>query len=219
MTSSNKNLIDDLCKDLKPKKALPQKKLYLLSLIGMLALMVLPLLIMGLQNNMVETAKTPSFFIPTTLLAALAAISLWFTLGLARPGFQPKKIFWFFTIASPLVIILGLNLVSMSKLNIIHDYTEQFSLGHACFSVTVLMTLAPTILLTVISRSLFPFHPFKNAWMISLTSFLFASFTMQWHCANSHVCHLTLWHYAPIFLGSLLMALPLQFWLKPQNKS
>ena len=191
------------------------KKLYVICLVIITTLMILPLALMGLQNNIMQTMKSPTFYIPTTLIAILSSLSLWFTLGMARPGFQPKKIFWFLIMSAPLVLILALNLLASPQLNIIHDYTKQLSFGHGCLYITALMALAPIIILTLISRSLFPFHPFKNAWMISLTSFLFASFTMQWHCANSHVCHLTLWHYGPIFVGSFLISLPLQYWICP----
>lgn len=209
LPQGHQDLVQKLTQDLKPvKKARPARS-FQIWFIASLSLVIGCVILLGLRKDLNQEIFGFMFSFTNIALLIGALLSSWIAIKLSIPGEEFSKITLIIVTAIPLVLVMVITAESLIN----HGWTNYvagFDNGIQCTLATFLVALIPLTLLTIFTSRFAPLHPFATAFFVSLASLCLSGMGVQWHCYATKACHLATWHYAPIFVISIVISYPLQ---------
>lgn len=203
-------IVKKLTASLKPVKPVKTGRLFLIWFFVSLAATFAMVFIFKLHEHFINGGF---FIFSLILLFAATSLTAWTALKMATPGQEPKKKWRILFLIIPLFLI-GLTLLNEFPLTRWGDFAVELTNGGCCTATLFGVAVLPLILLTILIFKLAPLWPFWTALLCALAALFMAALFMQCHCAHESACHISLWHYLPIFVGAFLFAIPLYFILK-----
>jgi len=213
MPKNHKDLVSSLSKDLKPVKCCPSISVCCLKWLIPTVLFVGFILIkMGIREHIGEDFQHYSFSIVSILLLVGAALACWFSVRASIPGQEPKRITRIILLLLP-ILFIGIVLFEFFSKHSFAEFTQGFVGGEPCMIATIGIAIVPAVVLGFIISRLAPLKPYMSAYYATLAALMISGFAVQLHCQNSNACHLTVWHYLPIIVGTLVFVWPLSYFV------
>ena len=204
LTQKQQELIDSLSSDLEPVKVMRFLPLFGFWFLIALCIGALSLAWLGVRADIIEKLSEPSFFLVTGLSFLVIFAGAYLALKFAIPGESPKPIFVILGVVLPVAILAILYLVAMQ--------TQQFLVpehiwhnGTQCLVASVSVGFVPWMILFFLLTKMAVFSKAWASFFAALAGLSVGAFTVQMHCGGDSAWHMIVWHYAPIFLGSLIV--------------
>jgi hypothetical protein len=215
---NHEKLVKKLSQNLKPARPINKVILYTAWLIPTLAIVVWVVYLMGLRTDIPNKITTMPYASTLLILLISGTVSAWAAIKMAIPGEKGNIKLNRTLLAIPVLLIIFV-LSSWFNTHHIKDFVAGIQGGHACMYATFAIALIPLVLLTYFIVKLAPLKTFSTGIFITLSALFMASFAVQLHCHSDNACHLSTWHFLPILIGSILIALPLQYLLGKWKRS
>lgn len=211
-TDKNQKLIEELAADIRPVKPVRFSALFVAWLALSLVASALTLTFLGVRADLWEQLQSFSFWSQFLLFLAGAIVCVLMTFRLAVPGLEGSaKKRWF--VFSLLVLYTGFHLVSLTNFDF-SQMSHHLTHGYACTTSVIVGALLPFAVINILLFKLLPLRSFLVAMYASFAAFWMGSFVSNLHCMNDNGFHLLLWHFLPVLVIGLIVAVPLASVLK-----
>ncbi|MBF0105960.1 MAG: DUF1109 family protein [Deltaproteobacteria bacterium] len=214
LPKTHNDLVERLAQDLKPVRRVNPAYYFFFWVVTSLSIAVVATLIREDHNEIIARLGDGYFMASLIVLIVSVIVTSWLAIKMSVPGEEPSKRLRVAMVATPVLIGVFILIYWVMRYPM-QDEALDVSRGCTCTLTQIGVAFFPLVFLTFLAGRLAPLNTFWTAIMISLSSLLLSAAGAQMHCCMclTDGCHLAVWHYIPIFFGTFIIALPLQYFL------